>query len=525
MRAEGIRTGVDHLDGRCPAGAVPTLKIDAISKRYPGVQALKDVSLDIARGEIHGVVGLNGAGKSTLVKILAGAEIADTGMVWLCGQPLPLGQPHRIMSAGLRTIYQELSLCENLSVAENICLGDLFTIGGVLVDWGKVRSTAKQTLQRLGVELDVDAPVRALTLAERQMVELAKALHARASVVLLDEPTSAISARDTVRLFTVLRQLAQEGVALLYISHRIGEVLDLCNRVTVLRDGQVVETITTSRSTSDELVRAMIGRESDDALRLLSEGSGRAVHLGGQQLGDVVVRVEQGCLDSQEQPVSIELRSGEVLGITGLVGAGHSELARAFVGLSTLGRTFVRTGTTLVRVSSMSEALKHGIGYIPPERKSAGIFPNLNVAQNMTIASLPRFRRWGVLSRTLELSKAQQFARQLRMRIGSIEQLITTLSGGTQQKAIIARWLIRRCSVIVCDEPTRGIDVHAKSEIYEILRGFVAKGGSLVLSTSEVGEALMCDRVLVMSRGRLAAELDRHNLDRMGEDLGGLLER
>ncbi|SDS16955.1 sugar ABC transporter ATP-binding protein [Microlunatus soli] len=520
----------------------PGLRAERISKAYLGIPALEDVDLEAGRGTIHALAGQNGAGKSTLVKILSGAETPDSGSIAVNGRTVSPGSPLDAQRAGIQTIYQELSLVPSLSVAENILIDGL-PRRRVGIDWRETRRRAVDALDRVGLDLDVRAPVGTLSVAEQQGVELAKALHRKADVVLLDEPTSALPPPDVDRLFSLLRRLAADGVTMIYISHRMDELLGLCDDVTVLRDGRRVRSFPIAGSRPEQIVAAMVGgadsggdeaavgpadrqRSSSAAASTATRSSttpdrpllaaaagGRPARLSTGATDRVIMTADGLSEGLKFDDVSVELRAGEVLGIVGLVGSGQSEVAGCLAGARRRDAGSVRIDGRPTKLLTPRHAIAEGIGFLPQDRKSQGFIPELSVAANITLASLPMFSRAGARDDRRERRVAAQFADRLGMRISGVGQPMKTLSGGTQQKAILARWMVRSSRILICDEPTRGVDVAAKEDIYELLREFAKDGGAIVLATSEVSEALMCDRVLVMVRGHVVADLSGDEID------------
>ncbi len=485
------------------------LRITGITKSYPGVQALKGVDLSVRRGSIHALAGQNGAGKSTLVKILSGAETPDSGTITLGGKLLQCRNPQDAQDAGIQTIYQELSLVPQLSVAENIFLGSLprrqFPR---IVDWSEMVDRSREALARIGYDLDVRRAVGQYSVAEQQAVELAKALRKNARVILLDEPTSTLPHSDVERLFTVLRQLADEGVTLLYISHRMEELYSLCDRVSVLRDGQNAVNLEIASSQPSDVVAAMLGKQLDGSLAQASmAGDGRRPRLGTGAGERVLMSVRGLSEEGKVEEASFDLHQGEVLGVAGLVGSGQSELVALLAGARTPTAGTIVVDGEPCRFRAPRDAIRLGIGLLPQDRKAQGFVPDLNVAANISLASLPLFSRLSVINEGKERETARGFASRMSMRIYGVEQAMKTLSGGTQQKAILARWLVRSVRLLICDEPTRGVDVGAKEDMYELLRDFARAGGTVIVASSEVSETTMCDRVLVMTKGRITAEL------------------
>lgn len=493
------------------------LSVTGITKAYLGVQALKDVDISVAHGSIHALAGQNGAGKSTLVKILSGAEVPDSGTITVDGRRVRFRTPQDAQDAGVQTIYQELSLVPQLSVAENVLLGGLPLKGLHEVDWATMRKLAAEAIDHVGFEIDVRETVGNLSVAEQQGVELAKALHKQAHVLLLDEPTSTLPPPDVRRLFEVLKALASEGVTMVYISHRMEELYDLCDEVSVLRDGQLAQTFSIADSQPAQVVSAMVGKDLQNSLEGQALSGAGVPRLGPGPTDQVLMAVEGLTEEGKFRDVSFELRAGEVLGISGLVGSGQSELASALAGARPRTRGSVRIDGQIAALSSPREAIRAGIGLLPQDRKAQGFIPDMSVAGNITLASLPMFSRLAVRNERRENSEARRLVERLGMKVSSVAQPMKTLSGGTQQKAILARWLVRSARILICDEPTRGVDVGAKEDIYELLRDFVAGGGTVIMASSEISEALMCDRVLVMVAGRVVETLNHEEIDPHGE--------
>lgn len=500
---------------------IAELELDGVTKSYPGVHALKGVSFSVRRGSIHALAGQNGAGKSTLVKILSGAESPDSGSIRLGGELQRFRDPMDAQRAGIHTIYQELSLVPSLSVAENIFLGQLPRRGGA-VDWQRMQAEAAVALDRVGFNLDVRRPVGSYSTAEQQAVELAKALHKEARVLLLDEPTSTLPMPDVERLFTVLRSLSDQGVTLLYISHRMDELFSLCDAVTVLRDGVNAANLETATSKPADVVTAMVGKSLEGSIADAALRGERSPRLGSGARERIILSARDLAEDGHVDHVSFELREGEVLGISGLIGSGQSELAGLIAGARKRASGEIRVDGKPVDFRAPRDAIRLGIGLLPQDRKAAGFVPDMGVSGNITLASLPQFSRLSVLQSRRERKVAIGMITRLGMKVSGPDQPLKTLSGGTQQKAILARWLVRESRILVCDEPTRGVDVGAKEDMYELIRDFARAGGTVVVASSEITEAMMCDRVIVMSRGRVVAELDHDEIDPHGN---AILER
>lgn len=503
-----------------PSEAPPELCIERITKNYPGVRALNGVSLSVRRGSIHGLAGQNGAGKSTLVKILSGAEEPDSGAIYLGGEQLRFRSPHEAQGAGIQTIYQELSLVPQLSVAENILLGSLpLRSTSRVIDWGEMRRQAEQALQRIGFEIDVRKPVASFSVAEQQAVELAKALRKKARVILLDEPTSTLPPPDVKRLFQVLRTLAREGETMIYISHRMDELYELCDVVSVLRDGQNAATLSTVSSKPADVVSAMLGKALVGSISEASLSGGKHPRLGTGGSDKVLLSVRDLTEEGKVKPTTFDIREGEVLGVTGLVGSGQSALVSLIAGArQRSGGTITFDGKRL-NLSSPRDAIRAGIGLLPQDRKAHGFVPDMSVADNMSLASLPMFSRLGLINDRKISQTARDFVSRLEMRVYGIGQSMKTLSGGTQQKGILARWLVRSVRLLICDEPTRGVDVGAKEDMYALLADFARSGGTIIIASSEISEAMLCDRIFVMARGRVVAELGHDETGSDGEEI------
>lgn len=468
-----------------------------ISKAFPGVQALADVSFGVRQGEVHALLGENGAGKSTLMKILAGAEGADAGEIRLAGEPVRIRSPHDAQLLGISVIYQEFNLVPALSVAENIYLGREPTGPGGVLRWKHLYRDAEQVLARMAVPLDVRAPVESLSVAHQQVVEIAKALSTEASVLVMDEPSSALTDHELRNLFQVIRGLKEQGVSLIYISHRLEEIFEIADRVTVLRDGRHVRTAPVSEVTRADLIKWMVGREVEETARLT-----------GSEFGEPRLIVENLCAGDRVDHVSLTLRRGEVVGLTGLVGAGRTELVRVLFGADPSDSGRILLDGEEVRITSPQSAVHLGIGLVPEDRKLQGLVLGMNVRENSTLSSLRNFCTLGFIRRADERARTEEQVEALSIRTPTIEQLVQNLSGGTQQKVVLAKWLISKCRVLLFDEPTRGVDVGAKAEIHELIRQLADRGVAILVVSSELPEILtISDRILVMHQHRLVGEL------------------
>jgi ribose transport system ATP-binding protein len=479
---------------------VALLKATEIHKSYPGAHALAGVDFATEGGEVHALLGENGAGKSTLMKVIAGSVIPDDGAIAVAGRPLPLGSPESARRSGVGIVYQELSLVPSLSVGENVLLGRWPQKPWRVIDWDALYEEARQHVERIGLQVDVRHAAASLGMAERQLVEIAKALSSDARVLLLDEPTSALSERESSRLFEILRDLRSSGVAVVYVSHRLSEVLEIADRVTVLRDGKVIGTVSSREVDEGDLARMMVGREvrTEPQRRDGSEGPRREIALRARGL----VR------PPRLKPVDFDLHAGEILGVFGLVGAGRTRLARTLFGLEPATEGSLELFGRRVTISSPADAIKAGLGYLGEDR-SAGVVPRMDVAKNVTLASLDRMTRGPVIDRIREVNVARQYVDELNIRTRTLDQLVETLSGGNQQKVVLARWLCSNARILILDDPTRGIDVGAKEEVFRLVRRLAVDGMAILYLTSEIKEARsLAHRMLVMSGGRIVATIN-----------------
>ena len=479
---------------------VPALEMRHISKTFPGVRALDDVSLTVMLGEVHALLGENGAGKSTLMKILAGAQPKDTGEILLNGKPVHIDSPQSAMELGISIIYQEFNLVPYLNAAENIFLGrEPRAKIPSFVDFRKMYADAQAIIDRLGVKLNVRTPVNRLSVAQQQMVEIAKATSRKSRVIVMDEPSATLTEHELASLFTLIRQLQSEGVSIVYISHRLEEVFEIANRVTILRDGRWVATEKVADLDRDQIIRYMVGRELKDIIpkapAAVKEPALRVVHLN-----------RTGVLHD----INLTVHCGEVLGLAGLVGAGRTEVARAIFGADPIDSGRIELFGKPVRIHSPESAIRHGIGLITEDRKAQGLILGMAVRENTTLANLAALSRFGFVCRAKEREAATKYVKDLRVRTPTIEQAVQNLSGGNQQKVVLAKWLFTKSKILLFDEPTRGIDVGAKTEIYQLINQLAAEGVAIIMISSELPEILgMSDRILVMHEGRIAGELSR----------------
>ncbi|HEX6685034.1 MAG TPA: sugar ABC transporter ATP-binding protein [Candidatus Limnocylindrales bacterium] len=479
------------------------LTLDRVSKSFGAVAALQEVDFQLRGGEAHALVGENGAGKSTLVKILAGVYAPDTGSVTLDGQPLELHGPADARAAGTAVIYQEPTLFPDLPVAENIFMGRQPLRSWRRVDLAQMRSRAAELFARLGVQLDPDRPARGLSIADQQLVEIAKALSLQARVLVMDEPTAALSGVEVERLFTVVRSLRDAGTAVLFVSHRFDEVFALCDRITVMRDGRRVSTDATSAVTPDVLIRRMVGR--DVAAMYPKQDT-----VTGKPLLEVKGLTRHGVFSD----VSFTVHSGEIVALAGLVGAGRSEVCRAIFGVDRYDAGEVIVDGKRFPKGDPAAAIKSGISLVPEDRRQQGLVMELSVERNATLPRRWALARGGLLFGGAERRAADGWARRLQVKAGRLTDAVSLLSGGNQQKVVLAKWLATAPRVLIVDEPTRGIDVGTKAEVHRLLSQLAADGVAVLMVSSELPEVLgMADRVLVMHEGRLTADIARHSAD------------
>ncbi len=484
--------------GDATAGSPGLLEFDGVSKSFSGVQALRDVSFAVREGEVHALVGENGAGKTTLIKILAGALRPDGGAVWFRGRAAAFHSPSQSQAAGISVIHQELNLLPLMTVAENLFLGREPRRGALpLLAWGRFRAMARDALARVGLDLDPDLRVERLSIAEKQLVEIAKALTLDAQVILMDEPSATLTDRELARLFDIIRDLKSRGVTVLYISHRLDEIFAIADRVTVLRDGAVIDTRPVAELDRRTLIRSMVGRELED------EFPERRATLGAELL-----RVEGLCAGERVREASLTLRRGEVVGLAGLVGAGRTELARAIFGADPADAGALYLDGKPVRIRSCAQAIRHGLALLTEDRKEQGLHLDLGLHHNISLVNLRELVRLGLVRLGEERRVADRYVRELDIRTPSVAQRVRNLSGGNQQKVVLAKWLFSDARVLLFDEPTRGIDVGAKYEIYLLINRLAEKGLAVLLISSELPELIgLCDRILVMSEGRIVGEV------------------
>jgi rhamnose transport system ATP-binding protein len=475
------------------------LELKGIRKSFSGVEVLHDVSFELRPGEVHALLGENGAGKSTLVKIITGVHQPDAGEIRLNGEPVHFNDARESRQAGIAAIYQELSLFPDLDVAENIFVGRHPLTTGRRVDWRKLYSEAGKLLESLGVKLNLKQKARALSIAQQQMVEIARAFSIKARILIMDEPTSSLTLHEVDDLFRLVRRLRAEGTAIIFISHRLEELYSLADRVTVLRDGSYVDSRPMKEVTRNELIRMMVGRTINNLFPKQDV-----------QIGDVVLKVEHLTRVGSFHDVSFELRRGEILGLAGLVGAGRTNIARAIFGVEPATGGRMEVDGQEVAITSPLQAIKLGLAYVPEDRQLHGLIPTMPLTPNISLPMLPAYAQNGWLRDKLERKSAFGAAIQMEVRANNIWQLARELSGGNQQKVVLAKWLSTNPRILILDEPTRGIDVGTKAAVHGLMSKLAAEGLSILMISSELPEILgMSDRVIVMREGYVTGEFSR----------------
>ncbi len=477
----------------------PIVDLRGIAKHFGGVQALRGVDFRLSPGEVHALVGENGAGKSTLVKILAGIYRPDAGIVKVGGEVVEVRSPIQAQALGIAVVQQEPMMFPDLDVAENVFMGRHPRDRFGRIEWKRMYREVDQLLASLDVSLSSHTPVQGLSVAEQQLVEIAKALSLQARVLVLDEPTAALSTHEVDELFAIVRQLRERGVAILFVSHRLEEVFTIADRLTVFRDGTHIITAPLSEVTKEEIIKHMVGRELSN---LFPKGEA--------EIGAVVLEVRHLTRPGVFADVSFQLRQGEILGLAGLVGAGRTEVAQVLFGIDRAESGEIWLKGKQVRIRSPQQAMDYGIAYVPEDRHLHGLVMNFSIASNVTLAILQQVSRLGVIDQRRERKIADEYSSQLSVRSSSVEQLVNALSGGNQQKVVLSKWLATNPSVLILDEPTRGIDVGAKAEVHRIISDLAARGLAIILISSELPEVLaMADRVIVLHEGRVTGTFAR----------------
>lgn len=478
----------------------PVLEMRDIGKTYPGVTALSGVDFCVLPGEVHALIGENGAGKSTLMKILAGADTKDFGHIIIDGKEVHIDSPQEAMRLGVSIIYQEFNLVPYMNAAENIYLGREpgSAVPGV-IDFGKMYRDAEAVIGELGVAIDVRAPMNQLSVAQQQMVEIAKATSRQSRIIAMDEPSATLTEHELENLFALIRRLKAEGVSIIYISHRLEEVFDIADRVTVLRDGALVATKNVADTDREDIIRMMVGRELKEKIPKVET-----------EPGDVALEVKNLNRAGVLRDISFQVRKGEILGIAGLVGAGRTEVARAIFGADPIDSGQILVNGKAVTIRSPRHAISLGIGLVTEDRKALGLVLGMAVRENISLANLGILSRLGFISRRKEREVARDYVQDILIKTPSVEQAVQNLSGGNQQKVVLAKWLFTKSKILIFDEPTRGIDVGAKTEIYQLMNRLAENGATIIMISSELPEVMgMSDRILVMHEGEIAGELSR----------------
>lgn len=475
------------------------LTMTGIDKSFPGVHALDHVNLELKKGEVHALMGENGAGKSTLMKVLTGIYKKDSGSIVYEGKEVEFKNPREAQDAGIVIVHQELNMLNHLTVAQNIFIGREF-MNGKLINDAKMNQAARELFEQLHIDINPKEKMGDLTVGKQQMCEIAKAISHKAKVIIFDEPTAALTESEIEALFKIIRDLKAQGLGIVYISHRMDEIKMITDRVTVMRDGGYVGTLITAESTKDDIINMMVGRVIYEDPKTESAVKPDA---------PVVLKVEHLNAGRMVQDVSFELRKGEILGFSGLMGAGRTETARALFGADPKDSGDIYVNGKKVDIKSPVDAVKCGIGYLSEDRKRYGIVVGKSVAENSTMADLDEFMSGIFINKKKEAEIAQKYVDLLKTKTPGVDQLVVNLSGGNQQKVVIAKWLVRNCDILIFDEPTRGIDVGAKSEIYQLMNQLAEEGKSIIMISSEMTEILrMSDRIIVMCEGKVTGEID-----------------
>jgi ABC-type sugar transport system ATPase subunit len=473
--------------------------MENITKTFPGVVALEDVSIELYKGEVLGILGENGAGKSTLIKILAGNYIKDSGLIYVDGEKFEIRNPSEAMASGIRVIYQELNTLNNLTVAENIFIGEQLVKGPFkIVDWKAMTKKASEILNSLNVTMDPNSIIGDLSISEKQIVEIAKAISREAKILVMDEPTAALSEEETQSLFKIITTLKTRGVSIIYISHRLKEIFEITDRVVVLRDGKKVRALDTINTNANELVALMVGRDIKEMYPK------REVPIGNVML-EVKNLSAEGFHD-----VSFNLKKGEILGVFGLLGSGRTSLVKALFGANKIKSGEIFISSKKIDIKSPRAARDEKMGLVPLDRKVEGLALHMGVKENITLANIDDLGTGMLLNRNMENIKARKWTEEMGIKTPTIEQEVNSLSGGNQQKVVLAKWLESGSKIIILNEPTRGIDVGAKIEIYKLMQNLCEKGSAIIMISSELPEILsIADRILVMSKGKITAQYSR----------------
>jgi len=473
------------------------LTAENVTKTFPGTKALSDVKIEVKTGEVHALVGENGAGKSTLMNIISGVFSPDNGSIVFKGKPVRFANPNEALMAGIGFVHQELSLCPDISVAENIYMGRYEKGPLGIIKKKKLFADTQEILKMFKTGIKPEEKVGDLNIAEQQIVEIAKSLSLKCKLLILDEPTSSLSDSETEILFEIIRKLRSDGISVLYISHRMAEIFDVCDRVTVLRDGYYINTFNVSDVTPKQVVENMVGRELNDFYPQKS-----------QERGETILEVKDFCQKDVFENINFSLRRGEILGFSGLIGSGRTEVARAVCGIDHFDSGEIIYRENCVSFKNYAEAIRQGICYLTEDRKQQGLFLNLSVKDNVNVTIIDKISKRLMIASKKEAENVKEYVKKLNIKVSDVAQQINSLSGGNQQKTMIAKWLSIDPRVIFMDEPTRGIDVGAKAEIHNMLRTLANAGIGIVIISSELPEIIgMCDRVLVMHEGRITGEV------------------
>ncbi len=477
------------------------LELRNVTQEFPGVKALDNVSFKVRRGVVHALAGENGAGKSTLIKVLAGINIYYQGEVFFEGKKFSVKTPNEAQRHGISVVHQELKLSETLTVAENIFLGNWIIKNG-LVDWKTMRRKAHDMIEELGMDINVDEKVENLTVAKKQIVEICKAMNHNCKLLIMDEPSATLTDRELEVLFKIIERLTSQGVTIIYISHKMDEIFKICHDITVLRDGQHIQTMPLDTVTRTDLINMMVGRKL--GLEYPKEVT---------EIGEKVLEVENLTREGVFNNVSFDLRKGEILGIAGLVGSGRTELIRAILGVDKITSGTIKYKGEVIENKNLKQAIVRGFGLVPEDRKKQGLIQIFSVKENVCMVSIKKILSRGIISSKKQNQYANEYVKKLNVALPGIQTEVQYLSGGNQQKVVIAKWLMQDSEIFILDEPTRGIDVGAKSEIYKLMNRLVASGKSIIMISSELPEIIgMSDRVIVMHEGSCVGKLSKDNL-------------
>ena len=478
----------------------PLLELRNISKNFPGVRALAHVSFDLRAGEVHALVGENGAGKSTLLSCMNGLQQPNEGQILLGGQQVTLASPTAAIEHRLAMVHQELVLCPNLTVAQNIFLGREPRSSLGRIDRASMNRKASELLETIGVRIEPDRALRTLSLNEQQIVEICRALATDPKVIVLDEPTASLNDDQVAHLLGVVKMLKARGLGIVYVSHRLNEVLELSDRITVLRDGRVVTTLDAAGVTEPTLVSHMVGKAKVEVQNLYRP----------REQGDVLLKVDRLAKAGKFRDISFELRKGEILGVAGLLGCNREALAQALFGAVSTDDGQIVINNSAVRLKSPHDAIRLGVAYMPADRKHEGLVLGMNVADNTSLTTLGAVGKWGVLRHGRVRRLGSDLVKLLSIKVSGLSQKASQLSGGNQQKIVIGKWIARKSGIVIAEDPTRGVDIGAKAEIWDALQTLAEEGRALILMTTELQEMLhVCDRIIVMSRGRITGEFKR----------------